>query len=70
MGWRRYSPLWTEIDAKGRKYPIKFGAEHIEMNIYAGPNIRNSELFVKVEVVPTEYGGAKLYVNGKLIKEV
>jgi len=69
MGWGRYSPLWTEIDAEGREHPINFGATNISMQVYAGRSIKASELFASITITPTKYGGAKLYVDGKLIKE-
>ena len=69
MGWGKYSPLWTEIDATGRQHVIKFGARRIDMDVYAGPSIKSSKRFVNIQIKPTEYGGAELYVDGKLIKE-
>ncbi len=70
MDLGQYRPLWTEIDAQGREHPINFGATNINMNIYAGRSIKTSELFTTIVITPTEYGGAKLYVDGKLIKEI
>ena len=70
MGWGKYSPLWAEIDAEGRQHPINFGSQKIYMDVYAGPSIKNSELFTTIVVIPTENGGAKLYVDNNLIKEI